>query len=86
MTGDGSVNADGLDVSAAVAFAVVASVIVIVSAIASAIASVVFVIDTSAATSAVVVVALFFGRKGFPLFTDYLGPPFFVGMVPSLQI
>ena len=58
MTGDDSVNAGGLDVTAAVTFTVVASVV-----IASAIASVDFVVDACAATS--VVVALFWEEWGF---------------------
>ena len=77
LTGDDSVNARGLDATAAVASTVVASVVVAV--VASAVASVVVAV-------VVVVVALFWGGFFSP-FTDYLGPPFFfVGMVPRLQI
>ena len=60
LTGDDSVNAGGLDIAAAVAFAIVAS----------AIASLVVVDDAYAATSVVaaaVVVVLFWGGWGFLL-------------------
>ena len=72
-TGDDSVNAGGLDVTAAVAFAVVASVVASVVAVASAIASVVVVIDSAAAS--VVGVALFWGGWGFlPLRLTWVHP------------
>ena len=65
MTGDYSVNAGGLDVTAAVSFAIVAYIVASVVAAASAIASVVVV---SPATSVVVVtVALFGGGDFLPL-------------------
>ena len=81
MTGDYSINAGGLDVTAAIAFTAVASVVVV----ASAITTVVVVVDACAATS--VIVVTFFLKVGGPSFMDYLGLPFFfVGMVPRLQL